>query len=144
MEIVPLVRAGNHAPGHPVLRWVIAARPGRSRNRIDEIAQAFDGFYFGRFDVRYADVSELMAGRRFAIVELNGVTSEATHIYRNPAGSLGATRAPRRTLMHQWSMAFAIGAADRARGHRPATVRRLVQLPIWEYWKTSPTRPIAD
>ena len=137
-EIVPLVRAGNHAQGTQFFDGHHLATRALE-DRIDEIAQAFDGFYFGRFDVRYADVSELMAGRGFAIVELNGVTSEATHIY-DPAGSLGAAW---RTLMHQWSMAFAIGAANRARGHRPATVRRLVQL-IWRYWKTSPTHPVAD
>ena len=137
-EIVPLVRAGNHAQGTQFFDGQHLATQALA-DRIDEIAQAFDGFYFGRFDVRYSDVSELMAGRGFAIVELNGVASEATHIY-DPAASLGAAW---RTLMHQWSMAFAIGAANRSRGHRPATVRRLVQL-IWEYWKTSPTHPVAD
>jgi hypothetical protein len=137
-EVVPLVRAGNHAQGTQFLdgRWL--ATPALEA-RIDEIARAFDGFYFGRFDVRYADVGELMAGRGFAVIELNGVTSEATHIY-DPSGSLvGAWR----TLMRQWSMAFAVGAANRARGHRPATVRRLARL-VWEYWKLTPTHPVAD
>ena len=137
-EVVPLVRAGNHAQGTQFLDGRHLATPALE-NRIDEIAQAFDGFYFGRFGVRYTDVSELMAGRGFAIVELNGVTSEATHIY-DPSASLGAAW---RTLMSQWSMAFAIGAANRARGYRPATVYRLVQL-IWDYWKTSPMHPLAD
>jgi hypothetical protein len=137
-EIVPLVRAGNHAQGTQFFDGRRLVTP-ELEARIDEIAQAFDGFYFGRFDVRYADVKQLMAGSGFAIVELNGVTSEATHIY-DPSGSL--LRAWQ-ILMRQWWIAFSIGAANRARGHRPATVRRLAQL-VWAYWHTRPTKPVAD
>jgi membrane protein DedA with SNARE-associated domain len=137
-EIVLLVRAGNHAQGTQFLdgRWL--ATPALEA-RIDEIARAIDGFYFGRFDVRYENRDDFMAGRGFAIVELNGVTSEATHIY-DPAGSLISAW---RTLMRQWSIAFAIGTANRACGHRPATLRRLLGL-IWVYLRTRPTHPVAD
>ena len=137
-DIVPLVQAGNHAQGTQFFDGSPLATPALEAS-IDAIAQAVDGFYFGRFDVRYADARELMAGRGFAIVELNGVTSEATHIY-DPSATLTSAW---RTLMRQWSLAFAIGAANRARGHRPATLRRLAQL-TWAYWRTRPTHPVAD
>ncbi|MEO7274662.1 MAG: carboxylate--amine ligase [Vicinamibacterales bacterium] len=137
-EIVPLVRAGNHAQGTQFFDGTRLATAALAA-RIDGIAQAVDGFYFGRFDVRYADARELMAGRGFAIVELNGVTSEATHIYA-PGATLAAAWG---TLMRQWSLAFAIGAANRACGHQPATLRRLAQL-TWDYWKTRPMHPVAD
>jgi hypothetical protein len=137
-EVVPLVRAGNHAQGAQFFDGSWLATPALEA-RIDEIARAFPGFYFGRFDVRYAEAREVMAGRGFAIVELNGVTSEATHIY-DPSGSLIDAW---RTLMRQWSMAFAVGAANRARGHRPATLRRLLSL-ISAYATLSSTHPVAD
>ena len=79
---------------------------------IERISQCYLGFYFGRYDLRAASVGDLMAGRNFKILELNGVTSEATHIYDPRHGLLYAYR----TLFEQWRMAFEIGAANRACG----------------------------
>ncbi|MGZ4730584.1 MAG: hypothetical protein ACXVZH_00440 [Terriglobales bacterium] len=45
---------------------------------IDRIARNFDGFFFGRFDIPVPSREDFMAGRNLKIVELNGVTSEAT------------------------------------------------------------------
>ena len=108
-----LARAGNHAQGTEFRDGRALWTPALER-RIDEISRHFDGFYFGRFDVRYRDRAAFMAGEDLAIVELNGVTSEATHIY-DPGSSIFAAW---RTLMEQWSIAFAIGAANRRRGCR--------------------------
>ena len=79
---------------------------------MDEIARAYRGFYVGRFDVRYTDVDAFKAGRDLAIVELNGVTSEPTNIY-DPDGTLLDAY---RQLFRQWSITFAIGAANRRAG----------------------------
>jgi len=137
-EHVALARAGNHCQGTEFLNgsWLITPA---LEARIDAIARQFDGFYFGRFDVRYRDREAFMAGEDLAILELNGVTSEATHIY-DPASSLLTAW---RTLMRQWSLAFAIGAANRARGHQPVTLRRLASL-IRAYLRRQPPHPIAD
>lgn len=137
-EMVRLARAGNHAQGTEF-------RDGRALAsraldaRIDDIARRIEGFYFGRFDVRYHDVDAFREGREFAIVELNGVTSEATHIY-DPAGSLFAAWA---TLMRQWSLAFAIGAANRARGHQPTTILQFISL-VWAHRRSAAAHAIAD
>ena len=56
------------------------------------------------------------AGGEFTIIELNGVTSEATHVYDPAVGLLDAYRA----LFAQWSLAFEIGAAN-ARAGAPVT-----------------------
>jgi hypothetical protein len=137
-ETLPLARAGNHAQGTEF-------RDGRGlwtpalEHRIDAIARGFDGFYFGRFDVRYRDRAAFMAGEDLAIVELNGVTSEATHIY-DPSSSIFAAW---RTLMQQWSIAFAIGAANRRRGCRPSTVRDLAPR-LWTCLRSTRPHPLAD
>ena len=47
---------------------------------IDEVAATYDGFFFGRFDLRVGSVEALARGDGFKVIELNGVTSEATHI----------------------------------------------------------------
>ena len=47
------------------------------------------------------------------MIELNGVTSEATNIYDARHSLADAYR----VLFEQWSLAFEIGAANRERGH---------------------------
>jgi membrane protein DedA with SNARE-associated domain len=136
-ERVPLARAGNHCQGTQFLDGHSLKTPALEA-AVDAIARQIDGFYFGRFDVRYGDRDAFMAGEDFAILELNGVTSEATHIY-DPAGSVFTAW---RTLMQQWSIAFAIGDANRARGYRPVTVRRLLSL-IHAYLRTRPPYAVS-
>jgi len=137
-ERVPLARAGNHCQGTEFLDGRALWTPALE-SAIDTIAHQVDGFYFGRFDVRYRDREAFMAGQDFAIVELNGVTSEATHIY-DPAASIFTAW---RTLMQQWSMAFAIGAINRARGHRPVMLTRILSL-TRSYLGTRPAHAISD
>jgi membrane protein DedA with SNARE-associated domain len=137
-ERFQLARAGNHAQGTEFRDGRALWTPALER-RIDEIARCVDGFFFGRFDVRYRERAAFMAGDDLAIVELNGVTSEATHIY-DPDGSIVAAW---RTLMQQWSIAFAIGAANRRRGCAPSTLRRLAPR-LWGYFRSTLPHPLAD
>ena len=65
---------------------------------------------------------DLHAGRNFKVIELNGVTSEATHIY-DPRNGL---RQAYKTLFEQWHIAFEIGRRNREHGARTATLRDLV------------------
>jgi hypothetical protein len=122
-EHVTLAIAGNHCQG-------TLFRDGRHlitaalEERIDEIARAYRGFYIGRFDIRYSDVERFKAGEDLAIVELNGATAESTNIY-DPASSLVAAY---RQLFEQWSLVFAIGAANRAKGREVASIARLLEL----------------
>jgi membrane protein DedA with SNARE-associated domain len=137
-ERVRLGRAGNHCQGTEFRDGWHLHTPALEA-AVDDIARRIDGFHFGRFDVRYASPDALARGEGFAIVELNGVTSEATHVY-DPDGSLvGAWR----TLMAQWSLAFDIGAANRARGHQPVGVARLARL-VAAYWRRRPAHRLSD
>ena len=120
---VPLVEIGNHCRG-TVFRDARALVTPELERRIEEIARGLDGFCFGRFDLRAPSVEEFRAGRGLAVLEVNGVTSEATHIYEPGAGLLAAWR----TLFEQWRIAFEIGAANAARGTRPAPPRELLAL----------------
>jgi hypothetical protein len=92
--------------------------------RIDDIARAHPGFYVGRFDVRYESVDAFKEGRGLAIVELNGATAESTDIYDPDRSLLSAYR----RLFQQWSIVFAIGAANRAAGAPATPTRRLIGL----------------
>lgn len=47
----------------------------------DTISSQIDGFYYGRFDLRTKSFDDLLAGRHIYILELNGLTSDAAHIF---------------------------------------------------------------
>ena len=91
---------------------------------IDRISRSYPGFFFGRFDIRTPSVDLFQRGECFYVIELNGVSAEATHIY-DPSVSLIAAY---RVLYQQWKIAFEIGAANRARGFRPMTLADLIRL----------------
>lgn len=109
---LPLTIAGNHCQGTLFRDGSHLLSPALEET-VDAIARRIDGFFFGRFDVRYSDLSAFKAGRGFAIVELNGVTAESTNIY-DPAWRL---RRAYRVLFRQWALLFEIGAENRRLGH---------------------------
>jgi membrane protein DedA with SNARE-associated domain len=137
-ETFPLALAGNHCQGTMFRDGAHLVTPELERT-VDAIARGFDGFFVGRFDVRYADVDAFRAGRDLAIVELNGVTSESTNIY-DPDNTLwGAYR----TLFRQWELLYRIGELNRRRGHRPVALGMLVR-DVVRYYRTRRIDPLAD
>lgn len=122
---VRLVEAGNHAQGCIFQDGQHLWTP-ELEARIDEISRRVEGFFIGRYDLRYTSHDELRAGRNFQIIELNGATSEATSIY-DARNSLWSAY---RTLFRQWDLVFAIGAANRQRGTAPVRVRD-----VWNEWR---------
>jgi hypothetical protein len=90
---------------------------------MDAISKTFKGFHFGRYDVRCPSADDLRAGRNLRVIELNGVTSEATAIY-DPHCSLVSAWA---MLCRQWRICYEIGAANRTRGAVPVPLRGLLQ-----------------
>jgi hypothetical protein len=119
-EVVPLVEIGTHARGCLFLDGTHLATP-ELEDAVDRATRRAEGIHFGRYDVRVPSVEDLRAGRRIVVIELNGVTAEATSIYDPRHGLLSAYR----KLMEQWRIAFEIGAANRARGVAPATAREI-------------------
>lgn len=113
-ETVRLVEIGSHCRGAVFLdgSWVWTEALERAFERV---ADGFDGFCFGRYDVRVESIEAFQRGEGFTVVELNGVTAEATHIYDPRTRLVDAYR----TVFGQWRTAFEIGAANRARGVRP-------------------------
>ena len=126
-EAISLGDLGTHCRGALFLdgRAVLTAE---LENAFDQLSRGFDGFYFGRYDVRAVSVAEFTRGLRFKVIELNGVTSEATHIY-DPAIGL---REAYRTLFEQWRLAFEIGAENVRRGAAVTSLWTLGRL-LLEY-----------
>lgn len=137
-ERLQLAVAGNHAQGTLFKDGRHLITPALEQ-RIDQIAQSYPGFFVGRFDIRYTDVERFKAGDDLAIVELNGATAESTNIYDPAASLLSAYR----QLFRQWSIVFAIGAANQRRGERGSSIRRLVDL-VREHRSTRVAFEISD
>ncbi len=120
-----LVELGTHCRGAIFLDGS-EVKTAALDTAIDRISQCFTGFYFGRYDIRAVSIEAFKQGRDFKVIELNGVTSEATHIY-DPKNSLLEAY---RVLFEQWRIAFEIGAQNQARGVKPATLSEIIRLVI--------------
>jgi len=119
---VRLVELGSHCRGAIFLDGA-RMETAELRSAIDAVAKSHPGFFFGRFDVRTPSVADLQAGR-FAVLELNGVSAEATHVY-DPAVSLLEAYG---VMFRQWRMAFEIGDLNRRTGDEPMRLREFVRL----------------
>lgn len=137
-ETLRLVEAGNHAQGCIFQDGMHLWSEGLEQ-AIDAISQRLDGFFIGRYDIRYASEDDLRSGRSFQIIELNGAASEATSIY-DARNSLFAAY---RTLFRQWELVFAIGSENRHRGWPTTKPSQL-----WRTWRETnsliATYPPAD
>ncbi len=121
-ERVQLVEIGSHCRGTIFLDGSHSITPALNAT-IDRVSQAHPEFYLGRYDVRAESVEALQRGE-FWVIELNGVSAEATHVY-DPAVSL---REAYRVMRLHWRTAFGIGAINRARGFPPMTLAALLRL----------------
>lgn len=110
-EVVPLAEIGNHCLGAVFLNGAELATPALTK-AIDELSLGYRGFHFGRYDLRVPSAEDLAAGRGFKVIELNGATSEATHIYDPEVGALRAWG----TLIRQWRWLFRIAAHNARQG----------------------------
>jgi hypothetical protein len=110
-ETVELVPIGNHSRGTKFLNGnhLINDKLEEVFNRI---AMHINGFYYGRFDIRYKSPESLYSGENIKILELNGAKSEPAHIY-HPGYPL---RQAYRDLMHHWSTLFEIAEINRKSG----------------------------
>jgi hypothetical protein len=121
-EEFQIIDIGTHSRGAIFLdgSWLWTHK---LESTIDEICRKYDGFYFGRFDIRAKSFDELRHGL-FKIIELNGVSSESTNIYDPGFSLLDAYR----TLFAQWRIAFEIGEQNRRRGTKPTPFRALIRI----------------
>jgi len=131
-EIQRLVELGTHSRGAIFLDGGRLVTP-QLESAFDSISSRFDGFYFGRYDVRVPSLGDLGKGLNFKILELNGVTSEATHIYDPSASLLDAYR----VLFRQWQLAFEIGKQNASRGARVTPMAEFLRLLLPDLRPTS-------
>ncbi len=111
---IRLAFAGSHSRG-AIFRNGNALVTAAMEDRFDDIAKRIGEFYFGRFDIRFADFARVQEGADFTIVEANGAGAESTHIWDRRTTLLRAWA----DLMRQYRLLFRIGRANRDRGFQP-------------------------
>ena len=121
-EVVELTEVGAHSRGTIFLDANALHTPELER-AMNEISTAYEGFDFGRYDVRVQGAEALRRAEGIRVLELNGVTSEATHMYDRRYGFFAAHAILRR----QWAMAFELADERIRAGARPATVPEVIR-----------------
>ncbi len=94
---------------------------------LDTIFADIPDFYYGRLDIKFRDIDSLCEGSNFAIIEINGASSESINIWDRKTGFGTAMK----TLLQQYLTLFRLGAANRERGHRPPGMLALIRA--WRY-----------
>ena len=117
-----LAEIGTHCRGCLFLDGTHLVTPALTA-AIDRISRSYPGFYFGRYDLRVPSVRHLQRGEGIRVIELNGITSEATSIY-DPKNSLFEAY---RVLFHQWALASQIARQNLKGGAEPAPVRQVIR-----------------
>ncbi|MBB2146847.1 D-alanine--D-alanine ligase [Pedobacter sp. LMG 31464] len=102
-ETQVLVPYGNHCRGALFLdlSHLITAELTAS---IDTLCMQIPEFYFGRLDIKYNTWKELCEGKNFVVIELNGASSEPTHIY-DPKHSIWFAW---KELIRHWNILYQI------------------------------------
>lgn len=124
-ERVQLLLVGNHCKGAIFRDGREEVTPALTR-AVDAIARAMPDFHFGRLDVRFGSLAALRRGEGFTVIEINGVGSEATHVW----DAHTRLREAWADQLHHYRTAFEIGRVQRARGHRPSGIRAM-----WRNWR---------
>jgi membrane protein DedA with SNARE-associated domain len=87
--------------------------------QFDAISRSMREFYFGRFDIKFQSLEQLMDGEEFRIFEINGAGAEAIHVWDASTPILKMYR----ELFHYQSLMFEISARNRTRGFKPMNMR---------------------
>jgi len=99
------------------------------RDGFDKVADGIDEFYFGRFDVRFDDIKDLQNGEGFRILEINGGTGEATHIWDADTTIKEAYGSQFAQYGHLWK----IGAINAKRGFKATSMKQIIAA--WQHEK---------
>ena len=121
-ERIPLTDLGTHCRGSLFLDGAPHETPALLAE-IERVSRVFDGFHFGRYDVRTPDADAFRRGE-FTVIELNGLTSEATSIYDPRHGPFHGWS----VLCRQWHLAWRIARETRAAGARTLTAAETIRL----------------
>jgi hypothetical protein len=118
-----LLEIGNHARGALFLDASYRIT-NELTTVIDKLCMQFQGFYFGRLDIRFESWEDLEKGARYSIIELNGSGSEPTHIY-DPSHSIFYGW---KEICRHWKHMQKISRQNHDNGIAYLTLRQTIQM----------------
>jgi len=119
-EHVTLNQIGSHCKGAMFEDGTRYANANLLK-QLDVMMGERTGLFYGRFDIMVSSLDDLAQGKNFKVIEFNGVSSEATHIYDPKYNVFDAWR----TLARQWHIAYKLGFVQRRQGHRCSSLLKL-------------------
>lgn len=120
-EYVKIEPIGNHNRG----TRFINSNHLISQNLVtvfDDISKKIDGYYYGRYDLKFNTIEEMEKGSNFKIVELNGINSEPVHIYDQQTGLINAYI----DFFTHMRYMYDISEENKARGYK--------RTPVIKFW----------
>ena len=93
---------------------------------LDDFFDGVPGYHYGRLDLKFKDIHSLMEGKNYQILEMNGASSEATHIW----DSRTTLKEAFSTLLYQYKVLFEIGDLQRQAGHKVPSL-----LSLYKAWR---------
>lgn len=85
----------------------------------DDISHYSGHFYYGRYDIKCASVTDLKAGKNFSILEYNGCGSGTQHVYGNGNNLIQAFK----IILQHWKMLYKISKYNHKNG-----------VQYWKFW----------
>ncbi|MDQ8203270.1 VTT domain-containing protein [Pelagicoccus sp. SDUM812003] len=110
----------------------------RLRDEVDRFTAPVEGFHFGRYDLRVPSAEALRLGEGIRVIELNGLTSEPTHMYDPKHSAWHGWRC----LIRTWRLIFEIAERNRKLGYKPDSVSSIVKLAAG-YFRGVPSRDLS-
>jgi hypothetical protein len=118
-----LSRMGNHCKGSRFED--ISYKINQKLNQtIDTYCKQIEGFYYGRFDIKYNTWEEFESGTGFKVIELNGAGAEPTHIYDSKHSYFFALK----EMAKHWKMMSEIAILNKKNGHAYITFLEGIKL----------------
>ena len=108
-EEIILSVIGNHSKGTQFINGNNLINKELA-NFFNELSNKIEGWYYGRVDIKYDNLDELIEGRNLKIIEINGIISEPTHIYDASNGTyFDALMA----IKNHWKLTYLIGKKNK-------------------------------
>ncbi len=111
--------AGNHNQGATFIN-LYNEIDDRLRLLFDTLSNECKTFYYGRYDLKCASLSDLKEGKNFYVLEFNGTGAEPNHIYDCNLSYFGALK----EIARHWRDMYLIGRINHKQG-----------VPYWSFRK---------
>jgi len=128
-EVVLLEPIGNHCRGTSFINGNHLINQ-KLNEVFDTVSSQIPGFYYGRYDLRVKSLNDLYDGKNIQIMELNGLTADAAHIF-DPSYRL---RDAYKTQVKQCRLSYSIAKHNLKNGVVPTPLRELISK-TWSYFR---------